>query len=110
MPRGSSGNVTPAKREQRRLLFEMVGEHQGESLTQWDPKAEMFLEAVLGVLSTGSALFIRPGSGGRAIGLAIWEGDTRHPAKWCYEAEELDDWAQAIRKVLGGDISQHAAD
>jgi hypothetical protein len=60
------------------------------------------------VLSTGAAIFARPGSGGRAIGIAIWEGDTRHPAKWLYEASELDDWSQLIRKTVSGDISQAA--
>ena len=108
MPRGSGKQVTPAVQQQRRLLFEMVGEHEGEHLRQWDPKAVEFVEALLGVLDSGAALFLRPGSGGRAIGIAIWEGDTRHPARWCYEAEELDDWARIITRRLGGDISQAA--
>lgn len=108
MPRGSGKQVTPIRQEQRKLLFEMLGAHEGESLRQWDPKAEPFMEALLGVVASGAAIFIRPGSGGRAIGLAIWEGDTRHPAQWCYESEELDDWALLILKRLGGDISQAA--
>jgi hypothetical protein len=108
MPRGSSRQVTPAVQEQRRLLFSMVGTVEGDSLRQWDPKAQAFVEAFLAVLSTGAAIFARPGSGGRAIGIAIWEGDTRHPAKWLYEASELDDWSQLIRKTVSGDISQAA--
>lgn len=108
MPRGVSRQVTPVRQEQRRLLFEMVGEQEGEGLRQWDPKAGPFMEAVLGILGSGAAIFLRPGSGGRAIGVAIWEGDTRHPAKWVYEAEELDDWALVILKRLGDDISQAA--
>lgn len=110
MPRGSGKQVTPVRVEQRRLLFEMVGEHEGESLRQWDPKAGPIVEAILGIAGSGAAIFIRPGSGGRALGIAIWEGDTRHPASWFYEAEELDDWAHRILKRLGGDISQAAAD
>lgn len=108
MPRGSGKQVTPVRQEQRRLLFEMTGEHDGEGLRQWDPKAGPFLEAILGVLGSGAAVFLRPGSGGRAIGVAIWEGDTRHPARWVYEASELDDWSHLILKRLGGDISQAA--
>jgi hypothetical protein len=108
MPRGSGKLVTPIRQEQRRLLFEMVGEAEGEGLRQWDPKAAPLVEAILGILASGAAVFLRPGSGGRAIGVAIWEGDTRHPARWVYEAEELDDWARIILKRLGDDISQAA--
>lgn len=110
MPRGSARPITPIRQEQRRLLFDMTGSHDGESLRQWDPKANPLVDALLGIVASGAAVFIRPGSGGRAIGIAIWEGDTRHPAIWCYEAEELDDWARIILKRLGGDISQEAAD
>jgi len=108
MPRGSGKQATPAVQAQRRLLFELVGEHEGEGLRQWDPKAVPLVEAILGIVSTGAAVFIRPGSGGRALGIAIWEGDTRHPAKWLYEVQELDDWALIILKRLGDDISQPA--
>jgi len=108
MPRGSGKQVTPARQEQRRLLFDMTGQHDGESLRQWDPKAEPLVDALLGIASTGAAVFVRPGSGGRALGIAIWEGDTRHPATWFYEAEELDEWALKILKRLGDDISQAA--
>jgi len=108
MPRGSGKPATPAQQEQRRLLWAMTGVVEGESLRQWDPKAQAFAEAILDILSTGAAIFMRPGSGGRAIGIAIWEGDTRHPAKWLYEASELDEWSQLIRKQMGDDISQAA--
>lgn len=108
MPRGSGKQVTPAVLDQRRLLWEMTGSIGGEGLRQWDPKAQSVVDALLAVLSTGAALFLRPGSGGRAVGIAIWEGDTRHPAKWLYEAQELDDWSLLILERMGGDISQAA--
>jgi hypothetical protein len=108
MPRGSGKQATPVQQEQRRLLWAMTGQVDGEGLRQWDPKSADFVEAVLDVLSTGAAVFMRPGSGGRAIGIAIWEGDTRHPAKWLYEASELDEWSRLILKTMGGDISQPA--
>lgn len=108
MPRGSGKLVPPAIQEQRRLLWSMMGQQDGESLRQWDPKAQDLVEALLAVLSTGAALFIRTGSGGRAIGVAIWEGDVRHPAKWLYEASELDDWSRLILKTIQSDISQAA--
>lgn len=108
MPRGSGKQVSPAVQDQRRLIWSMTGVTEGESLRQWDPKAQSVVDALLAVLSTGAAVFVRPGSGGRAIGIAIWEGDTRHPAKWLYEAEELDEWSQLILKTIQGDISQAA--
>lgn len=108
MPRGSGSRVTPVVQEQRRLLFDMVGQHEGEHLRQWDPKCGPLVEALLGIVDTGAVVLLRQGSGGRALGVAIWEGDVRHPAKWVYEAAELDEWAQVILKRLGGDISQAA--
>ena len=108
MPRGSGKPVTPAVQQQRRILWEMTGEAEGDGLTQWDPKAVELVEALLGIVSTGAVVMLRPGSGGRALGIAIWEGDTRHPAKWFYETLELDDWARIIRNRLAGDISQAA--
>lgn len=108
MPRGSGKQVTPVVQQQRRLLFEMTGEHSAETLRQWDPKAEKVVEALLGIVDTGAVVLLRPGSGGRALGIAIWEGDVRHAAKWVYESAELDEWAQLILKRLGSDISQAA--
>ncbi len=102
MPRGSSKPVNSAVVEQRKVLWEMSGEVEGNSLRQWDPKLEDLVEALLGIVSTGAVVMMRPGSGGRALGVAIWEGDVRHPVKWFYEASELDDWSQLVRKRLGG--------
>lgn len=108
MPRGSSKQATPAVVDQRRILWEMTGENEGDGLRQWDAKSGDVLDALLGIVSTGAVVLLRPGSGGRALGIAIWEGDVRHPAKWLYESAELDDWARLILKRLGGDISQAA--
>lgn len=108
MPRGSERKVTPAVADQRKVLWEMTGSHEGDGLRQWDPKAVTVLEALLGIVSTNAVVMLRPGSGGRALGIAIWEGDVRHPATWFYETSELDEWALKILKRLGGDISQAA--
>jgi len=78
------------------MMWGMNGATQAPSLTQWDPKQESFVEALLEVLASGATIVLRPGSGGRSIGVAIWEGDTRHAPQWCYEAEELDNWSQGI--------------
>lgn len=110
MPRGSGKQVSPAIQAQRRILFEMTGDHASDTVERWDPKAELLVSALLGIVGTGAVVMLRPGSGGRAIGIAIWEGDVRHPARWFYESGELDDWARLIMVRIGGDISQETAD
>jgi len=66
------------------------------SLSDWDPDTALVTQAILEVVASGSTVVIRPGSGGRALGISIWEGDTRHPPKWVYDAEELTTWSQGI--------------
>jgi hypothetical protein len=77
----------------------MTGEHAGESLIQWDPKTEPLVAAIMEILASGASVFLRPGSGGRAIGVAIWDGEDRHKPTWVYEAEELDAWAEGINYI-----------
>lgn len=62
----------------------------------WDLKTSIFAEAALAIIASGATLVIRPGSGGRALGVAIWEGDDRHPPQWCYDEAELDEWAAGV--------------
>lgn len=99
MPRkGAGGQPTPVS-EQRVLMWGMQGANIPPSLTEWDPKTEPLVQAVLEVVATGATLVFRPGSGGRSIGVAIWEGDQRWAPNWVYDTEELDDWAQGILMV-----------
>lgn len=100
MSRKRTQVTSQAKSDQQRLLWEQTGEIGNGGLADWDPKTVDLVTALLGILDTGSAIFLRPGSGGRAIGVAIWEGDVRHPAKWVYDAEELDQWADTILSRL----------
>jgi hypothetical protein len=69
-------------------------------LADWDPKCEPLVQALLEVLSSGCAVMLRVGSGGRAVGIQIYEGDYKHPPKWIYEAEELDTWAEGINQLV----------
>jgi hypothetical protein len=96
MPRPTKNAPSVAKVTERRLLWQQTGEDSGELLTDWDPKTETLVNALLEIVATGASVFIRPGSGGRAIGIAIWEGEDRHKPTWVYEASELDGWAEGI--------------
>lgn len=96
MPRERAKQTNPAKTDQQRILWEMTGDFEGNEIWQWDPKESDLIEALLWVVSSGATVVMRPGSGGRAMGIAIWEGDVRHPPKWCYEADELDAWSQRV--------------
>jgi hypothetical protein len=108
MPRGKPTLLTPAKQQQRKILWDQTGEAQEWALMDWDCKTEPLVEALLGVLASGATVVLRPGSGGRSVGVAIWEGDVRHSPTWCYEPEELDSWATRILERLH--IPEQAAD
>jgi len=96
MPGRRSPKETPARSAQNQLLWAQDPSGSFAGVGNWEPRGEEFTEALLQVLETGSAILLRPGSGGRAIGIAIWEGDTKHPATWCYDDEELNMWAKGI--------------
>lgn len=100
MPHKRSPKESPARAAQNQLLWAMNPDGDFAGVGNWEPRGEDFTQAVLGVLGTGATLLIRPGSGGRAIGIAIWEGDTRHPATWCYDDEEVNLWAVGVLKRL----------
>jgi hypothetical protein len=91
--------------EQRRLMWGIPGGREADSLARWDPKQQPLIEALLAIVSSGASVFLRPGSGGRSVGIAIWEGDVRHAPTWCYDTEELDEWAESILKVAKRDMS-----
>lgn len=96
VPRPKSGNQPTAKSEQARLLWGSGGGRHTPTLSEWDPKPDPFVQAILEVLSSGATLVLRPGSGGRSFGVAIWEGDDRHPPRWLYDNDEVDDWAMWV--------------
>lgn len=98
MPRGRTNAQPTIKSEEARLLWNQTGQRYEPTVDHWDPKPEPLLNALLEILATGCTLCIRPGSGNRSIGIAIWEKDYKHDPKWFYDNEEIDDWAQDINE------------
>ncbi len=90
------GSPSTAKSAQASLLWAMGVDSNSKSLSDWDPDTAVVAQAILEVVESGSTVVVRPGSGGRALGISIWEGDTRHPPKWVYDAEELTTWARGV--------------
>jgi hypothetical protein len=78
------------------MWAEQTGKPLEVGFLDWDPNTAQFFQAIMEVLASGAQVFLRPGSGGRSIGIAIWEGDDRHPATWFYEWEELDQWTAGV--------------
>jgi len=101
MPRKAPTPAEAAATGQRNILWGMGHDPAARALTNWDPDTARLVQAILLVVESGATLVIRPGSGSRSIGVAIWEGDMRHPPTWVYDEDELNTWAQRI-----GDISQ----
>lgn len=85
------------KSEQARLLF-LQGGRAEITLANLDPKAEPFLEALLLLMTEGVTVHLKPGSGGRCIGIGGWAGEDRLPWTWLYDEEEIDSWSA---KVIG---------
>lgn len=98
MPRPNKGQQTTAKSDQARLLWGTAGRRHEPTLAEWDPKAEPFTQALLEILASGATVVLRPGSGGRSFGIAIWEGDERHAPKWLYDNQEVDEWAAWVNE------------
>lgn len=96
MPGGRKNSDSPAKREQRRLLFIQTGQVQEVGQGNWDPKPELFAEAVMSLIELGAAVMFSSTGGGRIIGVKIWEGDSASDRKWLNDNEEVDDWATGI--------------
>lgn len=86
--------VSP-KDEQRRLLF-LQGTNDSSSIPDLDPKAQPFTQAILCLLGEGMTVHLRPGSGGRSIGIGGYLGDDRIKTTWCYDEEEIDAWASKV--------------
>lgn len=91
--------TTPAKSEQARLLF-LQGASSGGGLVNLDPKPEPFLEALLLLLNEGVTVHLKPGSGGRCVGIGGWAGEERLPWQWLYDDEEVDAWASKVIENL----------
>lgn len=102
MPRKKSEPVLTAQ-TMFAELYAQLGAVPDYTCADWDPDMQAFGQAILEVVGKGGTLFVRGGSGGQSVGIAIWEGDTRHPAKWLQDAEGINAWAEAVLKAVGYD-------
>lgn len=99
MPHKPANKQPTPKSEQQRSIYLDFGEVYSSSLRDWDPKQVQFVEAILEVLSSGATIVMRPGSGGRSIGIAIWAGEDRGAPRWCYDSEEIDEWTGRVLEI-----------
>lgn len=97
-PRPKSDGKT-ARQDLQHLLYLQTGEVPDWVLDTWEPMHVQFFDAIAEILGQGNTVVLRPGSGGRAIGIAIWRGESRPPAKWFYDQDELDAWTAHVLQV-----------
>lgn len=100
MPRKTTPRETEQKLAQNAAMWAIFGKKTTVLVSGWDPKQIQLVDALLSIVASGSTVVLRPGSGGGAVGIAIWEGDTRHPAVWCYTSEEMDEWSGTVLEAL----------
>lgn len=96
MPRPNRSQKPEAVTQERQLIWAQFGSYNHATVGDFDPKAQPLVEALLHIVSTGATVVLRPGSGGRSLGVAIWEGDARYAPTWLYDSEELDNWASTV--------------
>ena len=100
MPRGKPGQESKQKLIANRYVWDAVGEIQTNSVGGWDLKSEQFSAALLEVVGSGATVVLRPGTGGRSLGIAIWDGDVRYAPVWCHAEEEADGWAAKVLQTV----------
>lgn len=109
MPRKAAPSVLSADS----IFASIMGQLGGVpdyNCSDWDPDMQRFGQAILEVVAANGTLFIRSGSGGQSVGIAIWEGDTRHPAKWLQDAEGIDAWSAAVLQAIPGKTAMKKED
>lgn len=99
MPGGRKPEEKSPLQKLGHLIYLQTGTLPDFGLADWEPRHEEFVDALFEVLGQGFTVVLRPGSGGRSVGLAIWNGDSRPPAKWFYDQDELDAWSALVLKV-----------
>jgi len=98
MPRGNKEPVLSADSIFASIMSQLGGV-PSYTCADWDPDMQAWGQALLEVCAKGGTLFVRGGSGGQSLGIAIWEGDTRHPAKWLQDADGINAWSKAVLEV-----------
>lgn len=100
-------NQPTSKSEQSRLLF-LQGTKVEITVANLDPKPEPFVQALLLLMAEGMTVYLKPGSGGRALGIGGWAGEDRVPYTWLYDEEEIDSWSAKVIRNLGAKYEEAA--
>jgi hypothetical protein len=96
MPGGRKSAQPTAKSEQARLIYGSYGQSAAKGSVHWDPKSELLTAAIVQLIKDGCGVMFSSAGGGRMIGATIYEGDTKHPRKWIYDDEELEEWCLMV--------------
>lgn len=99
MPRGNSDKPKTTPNAMFSQWWAQTGAEPEYVLHMWDPDTAVVVQSLLELLSDGLTVVFRPGSGGRSIGMAVWQGDNRPPAKWLYDQDEWNAYAENIVKA-----------
>lgn len=98
MPRARRIPSTAGRQAYESLWAQQLGTPLKFTVEDWDPDMATLGQAILEIVATGASVFVRSGQAGASLGIAIWEGDERHPATWFGEPEELNAWSAGILK------------
>lgn len=79
--------------------WQQTGTQYEYRLSEWDPDTAVVVQAILELLEDGLTVVLRPGSGGRAIGMAVWQGENRPPAKWFGDQDEMNAYCGIIAQA-----------
>lgn len=80
---------------EKRVDWFLTADAHAQGVGEWDIKAGQLADAVLQILSAGSAVMFGVTSDGGAVSVTIFDGDSKQ-RRYLTDSVELDDWSDAI--------------